>query len=129
MSGAWWARAPCAGDVRFAPALPAPARDPTMLALLEACGTCQWRAQCIARVRPRRSRFDGICGGRLWRDGKILASCEDATTTELAEGAAPIAHGTEAGARTHRRRGQRPCAACLEAQRVAQMLRRDKKPT
>lgn len=133
MSGnGWVAEAPCAGDFRFGSEVTA-AEDPTaplVLSLLSTCQDCPFRAQCVALVLPRTSRFDGVCGGRLWHSGRILTACEAAEPDELHEGRRrPITHGTEAGARAHRRRQERVCSLCLEADRLAQQARRDRKRT
>ncbi|MFI9391871.1 hypothetical protein ACIG53_13415 [Streptomyces bauhiniae] len=130
MSGNRWAsEAPCAGDFRFTPeetTAEAPAEP--LVALLGVCRECPFRAQCIDLVRPSESLFDGVCGGRLWRNGQVLATCDDAQPAELRErGRRPITHGTEAGARAHNRRGERACSLCREAGRLAQQARRARK--
>ncbi|MER7047972.1 hypothetical protein [Streptomyces jumonjinensis] len=76
---------------------------------------------------PRHSRFDGVCGGRLWLDGRVLDTCAGARQSELTEEASPITHGTEAGARAHNRRGETACRWCKEAGRLAQRERRRRK--
>ncbi|MFE7787016.1 hypothetical protein [Streptomyces nigrescens] len=130
MSGTWWVSdAPCAGDMRFTPndASEDLLRTPQTHQLLTVCEGCPYRARCIALVLPRHSKFDGICGGRLWHDGRLRATCKGADPDELEEGPAPIAHGTESGARAHNRRGERACARCREAGRLAQARRREKR--
>ncbi|MFF4802370.1 hypothetical protein ACFY1U_28860 [Streptomyces sp. NPDC001351] len=102
-------------------------RRPHLQDLLKVCRVCPFRAECIRLVRPRASRFDGISGGRLWFNGQIRATCESADPGELAEGASPITHGTESGARAHTRRGERACSLCREAARIAQARRRERK--
>lgn len=130
MSGnGWVAEAPCAGDARFTSE--ETAADPTaplVLQLLAACQSCPFRAQCVDLVLPSSALFDGVCGGRLWRNGQVLATCTSALPTELREGGLrPITHGTEAGARAHNRRGERACSLCREAGRLAQQARRARK--
>ncbi|WP_431770865.1 hypothetical protein [Streptomyces cucumeris] len=125
----WASEAPCAGDFRFTPEETA-AEAPTepLVALLAICRDCPFRAQCVDLVLPSASLFDGVCGGRLWRDGQVLATCDDARPAELRErGRRPITHGTEAGARAHNRRGERACSLCREAGRLAQQARRARK--
>ncbi|WP_145497579.1 hypothetical protein [Streptomyces sp. CFMR 7] len=127
MSGNGWATAaPCAGDFRFTPEeTTAEAPTEPLVALLAVCQHCPFRAPCIDLVLPRASLFDGVCGGRLWRDGLVLATCDGAKPGELREyGRRPITHGTEAGARAHNRRGERACSLCREAGRLAQRARR-----
>ncbi|MGQ4424790.1 hypothetical protein ACN6LL_007343 [Streptomyces violaceoruber] len=131
MSGnGWVGEAPCAGDARFTSeetAAEAPT-EPLVLSLLATCQGCPFRSQCIDLVMPSTSLFDGVCGGRLWRNGQVLATCEGAQPAELRErGRRPITHGTEAGARAHNRRGERACSLCLEAGRLAQQARRTRK--
>lgn len=40
---------------------------------LRACGACSIREKCRAIVDPERSWFDGVSGGRLWRNGREVA--------------------------------------------------------
>ncbi|MGD6751924.1 hypothetical protein [Streptomyces sp. BH105] len=130
MSGNGWAsEAPCAGDFRFTPEeTTAEAPTEPLVALLSVCRDCPFRVQCIDLVLPSASLFDGVCGGRLWRNGQVLATCDDAQPGELRErGRRPITHGTEAGARAHNRRGERACSLCREAGRLAQQARRARK--
>ncbi|AJC58615.1 hypothetical protein [Streptomyces sp. 769] len=132
MSGTWWiSDAPCAGDLRFTPAdASADAlRTPMTRQLLKVCQGCPYRSRCIDLVLPRASKFDGICGGRLWIDGTVRDECEAAHPDDLAEDGRYIPHGTEAGARAHNRRGERACSLCREAGRLAQARRRAKKRT
>ncbi|MER5546522.1 hypothetical protein ACWDBP_34845 [Streptomyces sp. NPDC001233] len=129
MSGTGWAgEAPCAGDTRFTPndASEESLRALGFQDLLKVCRVCPFRAACISLVKPRASLFDGICGGRLWLNGEIRATCETAHPGELAEGARPITHGTPAGARAHRRRGEPVCSLCKEAVRLDQAARRER---
>lgn len=131
MSGnGWVAQAPCAGDFRFTSeeAEAGAPTEPLVLALLDACHGCSFRSQCVDLVMPSASQFDGVCGGRLWSNGQVLATCEDARPAELRERRRhPITHGTEAGARAHNRRGERACSLCREAGRLAQQARRARK--
>ncbi|MFG2721602.1 WhiB family transcriptional regulator [Streptomyces sp. NPDC048416] len=47
------------------------ARDPeAALPALRACAICPVRRSCLEAVEPRRSWFDGVSGGRLWRNGQ-----------------------------------------------------------
>ncbi|MEV7936579.1 hypothetical protein AB0O82_10590 [Kitasatospora sp. NPDC088264] len=123
----WTDRAPCRGDLRFAPADGPAASRFAMLAdvfeLLALCRDCPFRSECIARVAPSQSGFDGVCGGHLWLDGRAIASAHGI-------GPAPeepplrAACGTPAGARSHSRHGERACSACRQAQRDYQRERR-----
>lgn len=131
MSGTGWiAKAPCAGDGRFTSLDDTEDSygTPEIRALLAICQDCPFRAQCVSLVRPYGSLFDGICGGRLWSNGRIRAVCKGALPEECTEDVAhPGTPGTEAGARAHSRRGERACFLCREAGRLAQARRREQK--
>ncbi|MEV5606808.1 WhiB family transcriptional regulator [Streptomyces sp. NPDC052225] len=46
-------------------------RDPDDAArTLRACNQCPIRAECEAVVDPAHTWFDGVSGGRLWRNGR-----------------------------------------------------------
>ncbi|MGW0822491.1 hypothetical protein [Streptomyces sp. NPDC002845] len=134
MSGlAWVLDAPCVDNQAFV--LPEGVQLPMRVPsedLLKICDACPFRAACVARVRPAKSKFDGICGGRLWCDGKAIESCTSAHPDELDEPDGLREPGTydscgrEAGARAHNRRGERACESCLQAAREAASLRRRK---
>ncbi|MDQ1037741.1 hypothetical protein QFZ75_004157 [Streptomyces sp. V3I8] len=38
--------------------------------VLRACGRCPIRKRCEAVVDPSHTWFDGVSGGRLWRNGR-----------------------------------------------------------
>lgn len=38
--------------------------------VLRACNHCGIRKECEAVVDPTHTWFDGVCGGRLWRNGR-----------------------------------------------------------
>lgn len=40
---------------------------------LRACTACPVRIECEEAVAPADSWFDGVCGGRLWRNGRPAA--------------------------------------------------------
>lgn len=40
------------------------------LSALMACRGCSVKDECLAFVQPARSHFDGIAGGKAWREGK-----------------------------------------------------------
>lgn len=134
MSGlAWVLDAPCVDNPAFV--LPEGVQLPMRVPsedLLKICDSCPFRAACIARVRPAKSKFDGICGGRLWCDGQAIESCASAHPGELDEPDGLREPGTydgcgrEAGARAHRRRGERVCDNCGQAEREAARRRRRK---
>jgi hypothetical protein len=37
---------------------------------LSYCDRCPVTQTCEDYVQPRRSYFDGVCGGKVWRNGK-----------------------------------------------------------
>ncbi|MDQ0992036.1 hypothetical protein [Streptomyces sp. V3I7] len=50
------------------------ARTPSVATpALRACNQCPIAARCEAAVEPSRSWFDGVCSGRLWRNGRVVA--------------------------------------------------------
>lgn len=110
-------RAPCHGRHEFAP----PAGQELTLSdaesLLALCSDCPFRTLCIQRVQPARALFDGVCGGRLWRNGTVVASVAGTTPLELDEGDRHPLCGTVAGYRAHLRLDQPACRACKQAVR------------
>ncbi|MDH6111174.1 WhiB family redox-sensing transcriptional regulator [Kitasatospora sp. MAP12-15] len=36
------------------------------------CARCPVRRECLDAVDPGHSWFDGVCGGRLWRNGRVV---------------------------------------------------------
>ncbi|MET9529650.1 MULTISPECIES: WhiB family transcriptional regulator [unclassified Streptomyces] len=42
-------------------------------AALTACARCPVAQQCEETVAPASSWFDGVCAGRLWRNGRTVA--------------------------------------------------------
>lgn len=38
---------------------------------LRRCAACPVRRRCLEAVQPELSWFDGVCGGRLWRNGRV----------------------------------------------------------
>jgi WhiB family transcriptional regulator, redox-sensing transcriptional regulator len=66
-AGGWRAAAACAR----LPASVVFARRPTDAEpALRACATCTVRRECELTVAPAESWFDGVCAGRLWRNGR-----------------------------------------------------------
>jgi len=62
----WQSAAACAG----LPARTVFARRAAEAApALRACEVCTVRRECEAAVAPAASWFDGVCAGRLWRNG------------------------------------------------------------
>lgn len=81
------------------------------------CTVCEVREQCLQYALDHVERF-GIWGGLSERERRRL---------DHARRPGRVARcGTESGANAHRRRGETPCAACLEAARQAAALRRER---
>ncbi|MFG2178941.1 WhiB family transcriptional regulator [Streptomyces abikoensis] len=63
-------------------------RPKDALPALRACAGCPVARYCLEAVAPRESWFDGVCGGRLWRNGKE-ARIADALAAEAGLTASP----------------------------------------
>lgn len=48
-----------------------------VLYALAYCGRCSVVKECEAFVRPRKSFFDGVVAGKLWRNGRIVQVEQD----------------------------------------------------
>ncbi|GAA2715898.1 MULTISPECIES: hypothetical protein [Streptomyces] len=55
-------------------------RPKAALPALRACAGCAVRHPCLEVVDPRASWFDGVCAGRLWRNGREVRISADART-------------------------------------------------
>jgi hypothetical protein len=79
---------------------------------LRACARCPVRRECEEAVAPAESWFDGVCAGRLWRNGRpsaagsvlaVLASADPAAgparTPEPAPGDTAHGPGADGAAR------------------------------
>ncbi|MFZ3569621.1 hypothetical protein ACNYS0_21965 [Streptomyces sp. BH034] len=47
---------------------------------MRACNKCAIRQECEAVVDPARTWFDGVCAGRLWRNGRAVDAQEESET-------------------------------------------------
>ncbi|MEU3746496.1 MULTISPECIES: WhiB family transcriptional regulator [Streptomyces] len=63
----WQASAACAG---LSPSVVFARRPKDAAPALRACADCPVRRECEAAVAPAESYFDGVCAGRLWRNGR-----------------------------------------------------------
>ncbi|WP_327296123.1 MULTISPECIES: WhiB family transcriptional regulator [unclassified Streptomyces] len=69
-SNTWTSSAACLG----LPPEAVFARRPAEAArALTACARCPVAQQCEETVAPESSWFDGVCAGRLWRNGRTVA--------------------------------------------------------
>lgn len=131
MSGGWALRAPCCGRDGFTVNENDWTNGSDLKRLLgpqlATCGPCPYRAVCIAAVKPAQAKFDGIAGGRLWCNGEVIAALDDVFEEELTEPKLRASCGTEAGAKDHKRHGERVCSSCRQgAREMAARRRADK---
>ncbi|MEU8616696.1 WhiB family transcriptional regulator [Streptomyces sp. NPDC048623] len=63
----WQAAAACAG---LSPSVVFSRRGKEAAPALRACAVCPVSRECEAAVAPAESWFDGVCAGRLWRNGR-----------------------------------------------------------
>lgn len=66
----WQASAACAD---LPPAVVFARRVKDAAPALRACAACPVRRECEQAVAPAESWFDGVCAGRLWRNGRPAA--------------------------------------------------------
>jgi hypothetical protein len=85
------------------------------------CATCPVKDACLAEALTARPRVEGVWGGQVLEG---LAAHAKRRFVQRDRG---IDHGTEGGHQAHRRRGERPCNACMGAARRAQQARRARK--
>lgn len=53
---------------------------------LQICKSCPFWENCDEWVSPRANFFDGVCGGKVWRNGKVLAKLIHAFPNRLQVG-------------------------------------------
>ncbi|MFC8449519.1 hypothetical protein [Kitasatospora sp. NPDC057223] len=119
----------CYRDLRFSPAEGTWKDSKTLsdlcMPVLGTCTPCPVRAQCIRQVQPHPKRFDGVCGGRLWLDGKVIAIADGVDDDDLPLPGKPrTLCGTTGGIAQHQDRGEQQCRTCAafaeaEAERAA----------
>ncbi|MFF1507770.1 WhiB family transcriptional regulator [Streptomyces sp. NPDC058326] len=63
----WQAAAACSG---LSPSVVFARRAKEAAPALRACSACPVRRECESAVAPAESYFDGVCAGRLWRNGR-----------------------------------------------------------
>lgn len=105
MSVEWIWQAPCAG----ANPLLFETTDEQLAAqtISAYCNRCAFRAECIEHVDPRPLGFDGVCGGRLWRNGRVIGTKPDPRPNASC--------GSNAGYTRHIAAGERACPDCIDA--------------
>ena len=87
-------------------------------AAIATCNTCQVRETCLEEALNNRE--PGIWGGMTERQRRILQARQGKRPYLR-----PIIHGTEAGARMHRRRNVPMCEPCKQANTLAAALRKE----
>jgi hypothetical protein len=75
------------------------------------CHACTVRAECLNYALQHHIPH-GVWGGMSTRERQQL------THSDRRRAPKPVQHGTPGGAGAHRRRGQRPCQRCVDAERV-----------
>ena len=50
------------------------------------CARCIYWQECESLVEPQSSHYDGIVGGKVWRNGKILARLDSSSPNRLVVG-------------------------------------------
>ncbi|MET9345472.1 WhiB family transcriptional regulator [Streptomyces termitum] len=63
----WQAAAACAG---LSPSVVFARRERQAAPALRACAVCPVLRECEEAVAPAESWFDGVCAGRVWRNGR-----------------------------------------------------------
>ncbi len=53
---------------------------------LDICKGCPYWIECETLIAPSSSHYDGICGGKVWRNGKVLAKLIPASPNQLKVG-------------------------------------------
>jgi len=64
--------------------------DQTQLDLAQAglgyCKTCVFWNECESLLEPHGNAYDGIAGGKVWRNGRVLAKLDPASPHRLIVG-------------------------------------------
>ena len=67
----WQAAAACVG---LSPSVVFARRAQQAAPALRACAVCLVSRECETAVAPAESYFDGVCAGRLWRNGRPVVA-------------------------------------------------------
>jgi len=97
------------------PALWFPAKGESNTAAKKICHRCDIEAACLADALAD-PELEGVWGGTTFRERQTMRALAGPSVR-------PIKHGTEGGAKTHRRRGETACPACRAAEAVARERR------
>ncbi|MFJ4412954.1 WhiB family transcriptional regulator [Streptomyces sp. NPDC088925] len=85
---------------------------------LAVCGWCPVRSECIAHVQPAYSKFDGVCGGRLWLNGREIGRTPGLDGETPAEPPPRAPCGTLTAHHQHQQHNEPIDAACAAADRA-----------
>jgi WhiB family redox-sensing transcriptional regulator len=120
----WMADAACAGHPRdlWHPEHGGPSHGVRLAVMI--CRSCPVRAECLAYAQQRPVEEYGIWGGLMPLERRHLRDLP----VRVGSLRHPIKHGTAGGYRTHRRRDEEACAACLLAHREANRRRLGMEP-
>ncbi|MEU3606317.1 WhiB family transcriptional regulator [Streptomyces sp. NPDC035033] len=86
----WQAAAACAG---LSPSVVFARRERQAAPALRACAACPVPRECEEAVAPAESWFDGVCAGRLWRNGRPVKKPRPKPGRRHAAAGAPGAAG------------------------------------
>jgi hypothetical protein len=53
---------------------------------LSYCARCKFWNECDALVAPKKSHYDGVAAGKLWRNGNVLAKLDPEIPNRLIVG-------------------------------------------
>lgn len=88
------------------------------------CAECPVTAECLEDALADVGQL-GIAGGTSMKERRLILRQRGAPP-RFGPRPQPIAHGTERGASTHRRRGEAPCDLCRDASTTAANNRRNR---
>lgn len=112
----WMADAVCAGTDAEAFFPTEGTRDYERAAVKAMCSSCPVRTACLEYALDNREQW-GVWGGLTEHERRPLLK-------DRPRRLPPITHGTEAGAKQHRRRNEAVCAPCLTAENAASRARK-----
>jgi WhiB family redox-sensing transcriptional regulator len=94
---------------------------------LGVCAGCPARVPCLTYAITTRPRVEGVWGGRVFEPRRNEIRRENDRAERRGRPPEEIRHGTESGAKQHRRSGEDPCASCQLGERHARQDRARKK--
>lgn len=88
------------------------------------CNTCPVTTECLEYGLEEKH---GIWGGLAEKQRRQIRQQRAREQGRRNYVMQPIAHGTAGGFDTHRRRGEQPCPACIEAKRVLRSIQKQRR--